>query len=191
MATKNEYILRQWTIEEALERAAKPPPRTANASRRNKDYWAGETYETAMQMANTGDPKSALGLKKYLGILARVRQANRTMARWGESGSTVDVARFLSGEPESMIEIVKARRATPVLKIGIERAVSHYVDAEEMRATGASVLAVVEALRTAGIAAEIWTTFTIGGWGGTKLSTQVLVQEAGRPIDVESANWRL
>jgi len=137
-------------------------------------------------MGLDGDPESALGLNKYLGVLARVRQHTRAVTRWQEAGSMVDVAAYLAGEPECMMEMVPARRPSPVIRIAIERCVSFFTSAEEMRATGASALAIVEALRTAGVPAEIWVTFTTG-WPTRKsvLSEQVLVQEPGRPIDLD------
>lgn len=180
-----EYI-RTWTIEEALERAVRTPPSGASESR-SKDHnkWGGTTFDDAVRLAREGDPESAIGLKRHLGVLASRHTAKRATSRWGESGSTVDVGAFLSGEPECMMETVPARRPAPVAKIAIERAVSWNVNPETMRATGASVLAVVEAMRTAGIPVEIWVTFTVKSWGGGLLSTQVLVQEAGRPIDLD------
>jgi len=183
--SEKKTTIRRWTIEEALEQAVKPPPAGANASRQKKPGWAGPDFDVAVQMAVEGDPKSAIGLDKHLGVLSRVRHSVRTVTRWGEAGSSVDVGRFLAGEPECMAESVRARRASPVVRLGVERAVGHYVSADEMRATGASVLAVVEALRTAGIPAEIWVTYTVAGWEGHTLSTQVLIQEAGRPINLD------
>jgi hypothetical protein len=183
---QGQSTFRKLTVSEAVERAQLPCPRGANASYNNDKSWAGEHWDDAVKMALDGDPESARGLRKYLGVLARVRQGNRTVARWGESGGSVDVGRFLAGDPECMIESVRARRPAPVTRIAIERAVSANISQMEMRATGASVLAVTEALRTAGVPAEIWVTFSLRGhWGADYHSTQVLVQEAGRPIDLD------
>lgn len=182
--------IRRWTVEEAQELVLREPPHDSHMSRDWSTQKAGETWDEAVRMMIEGDPKSARGLKKYLGVLARVRQGKRSLTRWGEAGSQVDVARFLSGEPECMMETVRARRAAPVLKIAVERCVPHYVTAEEIRATGASVLAVVEALRTSGVPSEVWVTFSINTNysrdGGTySLSEQVLVQEAGYALDLD------
>lgn len=182
--TTEKLTIRKWTMEEALERAVMPPP-TYAASRERRAGWAGPEFDDAIRMAAEGDPKNALGIDKHLGVLSRIRHANRSITRWGEAGSSVDVGQFMSGEPDCMMETVRARRPSPVLRIAVERAVPHTVSAEEMRATGASVLAVVEALRTAGIPSEIWVTYSIAGWSGHTLSTQVLVQEAGRPINLD------
>jgi len=192
MYDEHNVRIQRFTAEEAQEVVTREAPEDSRMSREWSTEKAGETWDEAVRMAVDGDPKSARGLKKYLGVLARVRQGNRSVTRWGEAGSQVDVARYISGEPECMMETVRARRAAPILKIAVERCVPHFVTAEEIRATGASVLAVVEALRTAGVAAEIWVTFSIssGGGDGHKLSEQVLVQEAGRALDLDRlAYW--
>jgi len=95
----------------------------------------------------------------------------------------MDVGRFLDGDPECMIEVRRRRKPMPVLRIGVERSIGSRVDADEIRATGGSVMAVVEALRTAGAAAEVWVTYSQGA--KEIISCQVLVQEAGRPMNIE------
>lgn len=179
--------IRRFTAEEAQEQCEKEPPDSARQSREWSVKKAGETWDDAVRMAVDGDPKSARGLKKYLGVLARVRQNKRSTAHWTEAGSEVDVARFLSGEPDCMMEARRVRRPSPVLRIAVERCVPHYVSADEIRANGASVLAVVESLRTAGVPAEIWVTFSISTFKGETqhLSEQVLIQEAGHAIDLD------
>lgn len=184
--------IRRFTVEEAREVYTKEPPRGASQSRAWSDAKAGASWDEAVRMSIDGDPESALGLKKYLGVLSRIRTAKRATSRWAESGSQVDVARYLSGEPECMIETVRARRPVPVIRLIIERCVPYYIDAETMRATGASTLAVVEALRVAGVPSEIWASFSIASQRdrGETLSEQVLIQEAGYALDIDRlAYW--
>jgi hypothetical protein len=90
-----------------------------------------------------------------------------------------------------MVDTVRARRSSPVIRLAIERAVSFQISDSDIRATGASVLAVVEALRTAGVPSEVWVTTSVRGNGSAygTMSTQVLVQEAGRPINIERLAW--
>jgi len=178
-------IIRQFTLDEALERAAVEPPANAQASRKPDTGWSGAPFDEAMKMARNGDPEAALDLNQRVGVEASIRPSSRPKLAWGETGSSVDVARYISGEPECMTETVRRRSPSPVIKIAIERGVSYHVSAEDIRATGASVLAAVKMLRTMGVPSEIWATFTFSGSKGQiLLSTQVLIQEAGRPIDV-------
>lgn len=190
----NDHV-RTITLDEALELAARTPPIKTPSSRREGDSWHGDTFENALDKARHGDPKVALRLRQRLGVMGSIQTAPRATQRWGTAGSTVDMGRFMTGEPECMIETHRTRRPSPVVRIGIERAVSAFTGTDTIESTGVSVLAAVEALRTAGIPAAIWVTFTIRGnasYGGSaeRLSTQVLIQEAGRPIDIDRlAYW--
>lgn len=177
-------VIKQFTLDEAIARAILEPPANATASRKDDGDFIDVSFEESVRMARHGDPTTALDLKRRVGALASFMPAPRATQRYGVAGSTVDVGRFLAGEPENMVETVRARRATPVIKIAIERSVPYYVTPSDIRATGASVLAGIEALRTAGVPSEIWCTYTTNS-GGYKVSSQVLVQEAGRPIDID------
>jgi hypothetical protein len=171
------------TIAEAVAEAKKAPPRGSTASRERKTRWSGESFEAACKMAVEGDHASARDLSLRVGAMASIRTAKRAVQRWDVSGSSVDVGRFMAMEPECMIETVRARKPTPVLKLGIERAVFSTTSQETIRQTGASVLAAVEALRVAGVPVELWVTCSQSGDSFATVSVQVLVQKAGRPVD--------
>jgi hypothetical protein len=174
------------TRREAVAEARKPSPFDALASREHSDSWAGSSFDDAITMAERGYPKGALALKARLGMFAKVREAVRPRPAWDVAGSSVDVGRYLSGEPECMVEVVRGRRQSPVLRMSIERSASSDRSAEEIETVGASALAAVEALRTAGVPCEVWAVFTTTGPNSFRhYSTQVLVQEAGRPVDTD------
>lgn len=178
------------TLAEALEIAQRTPPRTANQSRKRDADWAGVTFEQAIDKAVNGDHRIALRINKKLGQYASLRGAAMPTQQWDVSGSAVDIARYLSGELDCMVETMYATQPRPVMKIAIERAVPWYTTTDEMEDTGVSVLAVVEALRLAGVAAEIWVTFTITDYGNKLHTTAILIQEPGRPIDLDRlAYW--
>ncbi len=178
------------TLVEALEVAQRPTREHASSRRDDGDKWHGETFQDAVEKAWEGDPREAANLRKKLGAMASIQTAPRATRRLDTAGSQVDMSRFMRGDPENMVEVVRARRAAPVLRIAVERAVPSHTPADTIRSVGTSVLAVIENLRTAGVAAEIWATFSLSGITNKKHSTQVLIQEAGRPIDVDRlAYW--
>lgn len=90
----------------------------------------------------------------------------------------------MAGEVENMVDVTRGRRQSMVLRIGIERCVSAITDTDDILAVGASVLAVVERLRAAGVASEVWVTFTHHAGDGA-YQLRVKVQDAGRPIDLD------
>lgn len=178
-----------YTIEDALKVACDASPK--DTSSRDREYgWAGGSFDEAAELAENGYAAGTVILKRKLGMFTKVRQNMRPSPRWGESGSSVDIGRYLAGEPDCMVETVRTRRAAPVLRIGIERAVSATTPKEDIEATGASILAVTEALRTAGIPSEIWVSFTVRSWHSGDLYTlQVKIQDAGRPIDLDMLSY--
>lgn len=198
--TRQDYstgFVRRLTLHELIEEAGMSSDHVGGASSRRKESgWHGGTLDEAMRMAVQGYPGGALRLRKRLGAYAGIHKSRRPAPRWDVSGSAVDVGRYLAGEPDCMVETVRVARQSPVLRIAVERAVSHTVSADDIEATGASVLALVEGLRTAGIPSEVWVTFTVapgrGGGSWQWMSTQVLIQEAGRPIDLDVlAYWAM
>jgi len=189
--------IRKFDLEQAIALATKRPPEGIEnvSSRVELDSfgprdWYGATFEEAIQMSYEGYHKGTLKLQRKLGKLARIRTATRPRPRWGPEGSSVDIGRFMTGEPDDMVEVVRGQRPSPVIKIGIERAIAAATSTGDIEATGASVLAVVEALRTAGIPSEVWVTFTVDNYTMRNrniigVSHQVLIQQAGRPIDMD------
>jgi hypothetical protein len=185
MAVKIE---REWTVEEALEIAASPRQQNGmrNSSRSNDSTWSGSTFDEAVKMGRHGYASGTARLKRRLQTMQpNLRQSMRPKPVWGVSGSDVDMGRYLAGEPDNMVESVRQRRQSLVLRIGVERTVSSYVSASDIEAVGASVLAVVERLRTSGIPSEVWVTFTHENKRGDAWQARVKVQDAGRPIDMD------
>lgn len=194
-------IVERYTIGEAIERAgaATTSGISGQYDRTSRDpghdIWGGCTFEQSQELALNGYPQGAATLKHRVGTMAAIRHSMRPTPRWDTAGSAIDVGRFMSGEPENMIETIRTARPSPVVKINVERCVHGGTPTSEIEATGASVLFVVEAMRTAGIPAEIWASFTIrsgGGFGGADdtISAQVCIQRPGAPIDVDRlAYW--
>ena len=195
----DDAIVRRFTLEEALEIARRPAARSGCASRDNSDDWAGGTYEWAVEAASKGVPKDVPHIRQFQKIVASVRTARRPVTHWDVAGSAVDVGRFMQGEPDSMIEVVRGQRPSPMVRIAVERAASASVSVADIRATGSSVLAAISAMRTAGIPAEIWATFSVTpSWRSrgqglpNNYSVWVKLQEAGRPINLGIlAYWTL
>lgn len=156
-------------------------------------YFAGATKEESRILEVEGYREGANSLKARAGVMAKVRESNRPKAFWDTSGSQVDMGRFMTGEPENMVRVIRQRRAALVCKLGIERWVNAGVSKEDIETVGAGVLAAVEALRTAGVPTELWITYTFADTTrGNYRSIHVLLQEAGKPIDADRlAYWTM
>jgi hypothetical protein len=185
-----EYVEREFTMSEALELATDEHDMFNDSSRSGSDEFSKATWEESVKMATDGYSTGTRALRRRLSTLPpALHDSIRPRPVWGVSGSTVDIGRFLAGEQENMVDVRRSRRQSLVLRIAVERAVSAGVSAADIETVGASVLAVVERLRTAGVASEVWVTFTqrgkFGGRNGATYQLRIKVQDAGRPIDMD------
>lgn len=82
---------------------------------------------------------------------------------WDVTGSSVDVARYLSGDPENMIdyEPVATPRHGRVIVLCASISVSSAVTGEAIRRRGYAVAALAFALARMGFAAELWADSTV------------------------------
>lgn len=112
-----------------------------------------------------------------------LHESLRPKPQWDVAGSEVDMGAYLSGVPECMTEMVRQKRPSQVVRIGVDKAISSGIAASRIEAMGRNILMMVESLRLAGIPAEVWVCQAVYGSGKT-YDFGVCVQEPGRPVDV-------
>lgn len=190
----SKQLVRQvLTWEEFVAAADTPSPEDANSSRRSgRDDWYGATWKGALDMARGAGYRDALPEVEELS-----RQVEETVAAqlfqttfqstWDVAGAEVDMGRFLSGEPECMIESTPIRlsRHGRAVRIAVPSAVDHRVKAETILARGAAVMALVDILARAQHPLEIWSVAALASNRGQayRASYSVLVQESAQPLD--------
>lgn len=93
------------------------------------------------------------------------------------SGVDVDVARYLSGEPENMIsyELLHTPDSGRVVALAANLAVGHSVTSEAMISRGQAVVALAYALEMIGIRTELYADFQVRGKPGTGMSSRTVV----------------
>lgn len=113
------------------------------------------------------------------------------------SGSDVDVARYLSGEPENMIQfhMIQATRVGRVVSLAVNISASAMVSAKTIEARGKCVMALVYALERMGIRTEIYADLQVkGGYGsGGKMYGRIItkVKEASEILDPAVVSFTL
>lgn len=158
--------------------------------------WNGTaTYEDAIALARTGWSAMRPNVDSILtDIDAKVRTMvlDRPATKFDVTGAYVDVATYLTGDPECMIEIIE--EPTPVhgrvARILIQGTASWSVDAEMIQARGAAVCALADALARSGIYLEVWQEFTVrgkvrGNQKETTDATAVCLKRASDPLDID------
>jgi hypothetical protein len=190
---------RSYKMDEVVTRILdhKPGPNDSSGDPLNAK-WAGATWDKSKKLLTDGWKEGVARLD--VAPNSRLAEALRPQILWDVAGSECDVASYLAGVPECMGEVVRRRRPSPVVRIGVDKAISCNVSADRIMNVGRNVVVLVESLRLAGIAAEVWVCQSVGGgWrirqrnGEKKYSRYDLtiqVQEAGRPIDLSRlAYW--
>ncbi len=101
------------------------------------------------------------------------------------SGADVDVARYLSGEPENMISylMVETPKAGRVITLVMNVGAGAGVSAQILIARGKAVVALVCAIESIGLRTELKAELQVIGANGFTTHTVVTVKEAGEDLD--------
>lgn len=107
-------------------------------------------------------------------------------AYYDVTGSDVDVARFLSGEPENMIAytLVDTPKVGRVITLVVSLAVPHRVSAGQINRRGTDIMALVFALERIGFQVEVIGNVQIAGERSPKTgSITIPLKRAGESLD--------
>lgn len=188
------YVFETWG--DFLDRACNAPSLLKNGNRasRSGKGSAGEaeslcaTWEDAVEVATTGWLKGA----KEAGRIAEAifdkttSMIEKTVVSYDVEGNSLDVGRYLDGEPECWQRfdaIQEEGVGQKIIKIVLNMSLSGGVPAHKIVRRGAAVLAVIEALEYAGHRVELWSIDVTVGSGSKHMETRVLVKRAGENLD--------
>lgn len=172
-----------WEAADALA-AAKPGEAsraTGHDGYRDRDKWAGCTWEQAVEYARRGWDNGAAALAKASANLT-YDEVPAFEYSLSDEGSEPDVAAFLAGEELNMGDMRMVPQAKPLIRIGVDMSVSYTVTAAQMRRVGESVFAAVEKLRTAGYPTEVHVIFAVRGRSGGLCVTRIVAQDVSQPV---------
>lgn len=153
-----------------------------------------ELHEMADKgMAREGITALALADEKVKAVTREMEdQQFRTI--WDVSGADVDVARFLAGEPECMMDYVAApdSAAQPVVTLVVNVAVHCGITDEAFITHGSALVALAEAIDAVGLQSEIWADFTIVNSGNTRSGRFAIRLKSGHgPLDAGALMFTL
>lgn len=109
-------------------------------------------------------------------------------SRYDVAGAEVDMGRFLSGEPECMIESVpfQVARQGRAVRVVVPGCYSGETSTVSVRSRGAAIVALCLTLSRAQHPVEVWVGFTNHGGSGSaenRYAYMVRVQRANEPLD--------
>jgi hypothetical protein len=121
---------------------------------------------------------------------------NRYDVRHNVCGSDVDMGRYVQGEPECMMEWVSepAEAMGRVVKIVVNAAASSYVTAEQIKARGAAVLALIDTIHKLGVGLEVWSECGISNKGvnkGDRFGFAVKIHSSEDMVDIDAIMFAL
>lgn len=179
--------------------AGSPTGGRASKSDRNGAEWYGNvTVETATDMLLYGWPDMEMDFHEEVEVLLDklhdrmndfIQDQHRTVL--DVSGAFVDIDRYISGEPENMIEsfIEPDVSQGKALKVLVSVSASSGVDPERIKRRGLAVAAAVHAVTTMGFNVELWVGQAVGsGWQERGVNVEMIkAKDYFDPIDDEVA----
>lgn len=143
------------TFLAALESRGFQPGILGDPSSRSSESngsWSGtDTYDTALQLAISGDPKVAATIQPRDVDLSAHGALNTTV--YDHSGDSVDVGRYLGGDPECMMSMRK--KGKPIINILVNIGANSGISASVLQSRGKAILEIMSGLETNGYGVEI------------------------------------
>jgi hypothetical protein len=144
------------------------------------------TFADAVKLARAGWSDHRDAVDNVLGnVVPQIREALPDVFQSVHNvhGATVDVAAFLAGEPECMIDFVPEPEATcgKVVTMLVSLDCSAGIDTDEIIARGAAICALAECLTMVGYTLEVW-----GESHSGEISHTVRVKAAADALDADA-----
>lgn len=155
----------------------------------SSNNWAGATFPEAVEYCRKGwdtDLQKTLDIvESAVSVIEQELPSTHFHTEYGVEGCDVDVDRFLSGEPESMISypLIETSRVGKVIALNASICYSSFFNTEQISARGRIICALVLALQRMNVSTELWAEAGCGRNG--RSAVRVLVKGANDVLDPE------
>jgi hypothetical protein len=198
---KSLWIEEFGSLAEALTYAgANTAPKTSD---KDKGAWAGGTanLKAAVALGHNGYDEIRPEVERMFTemesqLAERLEIAFQT--QFGYTGSVVDVGRYLSGEPECMLDFVPepSARMGRVVRIIVNGIASASVSADRIKKRGVVVCALVDAIHKLGMGVEVYVEFPTNDRGlnnpkGTVHTMLVKLHSSEQMLDINNLMFAL
>lgn len=177
-----EHIVHRFTSLAEAARFAEANPNPKSSAKETDNEWSGtKSLPEAVHLAVDGWHDVRPEVQKMFDSLESqlaLALDEQYAIRYDYSGDSVDMGRYVSGDPECMMDYVTEPQARmgKVVRIMVAGVASAYVTPEQIRARGVAVCALVDVLHKMGVGIELWTEQCYlrqdGGYGKRKPSTK-------------------
>lgn len=159
-----------------------------DADESGTDKWAGGSFNSAVEMAKLGWEEQlteALAIaESAVSMVEKDHEVQTFVPTWDVAGAEVDVARYLSGEPENMIDFPMAEisKLGKVITLCASVSYSSAIEPETIIRRGQVITAFAIILTRLGYSSELWIDQTCSGSQG-KFSLKAMVKGPNDTID--------
>ena len=163
--------LARFTVFDSLAQFSEAAQESASRTLADSDpTWAGGTFDEATNMATHGWEEPLPEVDALVDGMAKQLTLSPTL---DVSGSDVDIDRYLSSEPECMLDYPLGEKDIRSISVLIPICFSSLVKATTARMRGIAVAAALEELHRQGITATVYAYLYITGTHGNKAVTLV------------------
>lgn len=186
------------SLHEMVDYAKANPLSKRKSSDEKSDWrtdWAkSASLDEAVAMAHVGYAEVRPQVESLMEIMEErlaERFGNRFVTEYAVSGGTVDIGKFVTGEPECMLEWVSEPAASMgrVVKVAVAGTASSSIKPEDMIRRGTAVVALLDTLHKLGVGLELWWDSTITGSDRRDHSTVVKLHDSSNPLDIDDLMW--
>lgn len=155
----------------------------------NAQFSGSDSFAQALELAHKWPEGTALCQRMAEDIAAKASVHVERMAFEfaTHDGNAFDIGRFLRGEPECVLKMVRKQgegKAHKVVKLAMNVAASWSVDQEVLIRRGAALCAAAYCLHRAGYGTEIWAALALNDFGTTHFQVSVLIKRANAHFDL-------
>lgn len=186
------------SLGEAVRHAQNnPAPRSSNSS--DKEFSLTASLQDACELATKGWSDVRPQVDKLFGELessiAMVLDESYSI-RFDYSGDSVDMGRYMSGDPECMMDYVTEPQARMgrVIKVMVNVANSARITPKQIMDRGVVVVALLDVLNKLGVGVELWTEMAIADKHvdeGKRFSQLVKIHDSSEMLDVDSTMFAI
>lgn len=172
-------------------RHAESNPTKGSSDARRDAEWAGtESLADAVTLATHGwDEKRPDVDKLFAQLETDIASAmdEPFTTYYAHSGDSVDMGRYMSGDPECMVDYVTEPQARMgrVVRVIINGAMSCGISADDIVRRGVAVVALLDVIHKLGVGVELAVEMPVSS-GNTKYSTVVKLHDSSEMLDINN-----
>lgn len=178
------------TLDAFIDRAAGRPATRWNCSVTNGHKFTGtHSFAEAVKLARDGWAEGREAVEAARAHFEHVTgsRVRRSITVEAVAGFAPDVPAFLAGAPDCMLarEEVEAEGAGKIIKLVVQGVASAAISKAEIIKKGALIVALVDALESAGRSVELVVDFTSGDCAPNRVSAILTAKRAGEPVEID------